>query len=180
MSVGHETRKEMWKCLIMWELEVTCRTVWVSNVLSQWWSTNHRLACTGKSRASRSREVIAPLCLAAMKPHLCPLSKHLCPLSKHLCPLTKNWFGFWVLENKLVTNQSRGSRVWQKASKVYMKVLRQQGLFSLQEGRGKENLNAVLHLKEKEERARVFSEVHCKRLKLRQWQVAARKISIWN
>lgn len=158
MSVGHKTRKEMRKCLIMWALGVTCRAVWVSNVPSQWWSANHGLACTSKSRASRSREMIAPLCLAAVKPHLCPLSK--------------NWFSFEFRR-----------RQWQSKAEGIEGVpegAEATGLVQPAEGRGKENLNAVLHLKEKEERARVFSEIHCKRLKLQQWQVTARKISIWN
>lgn len=39
--------------------------------------------------------------------------------------------------NKILTTQSRGSGVWRKASKRYMEVLRQQGLFSLRKGKVK-------------------------------------------
>lgn len=66
-----------------------------------------------------------------MKPHVSPLSRR------------ESSFEFCV------THQSRGNRVWKEASKMYMKAT---GLVqpSPAEGKGKENLNAVLNLKAEE------------------------------
>ena len=64
-------------------------------------------------------------------------------------------------------NQSRGSSLAEGIEDVH-EGAEAAGLVQPAGGKGKENFKSVLHLKEKEERVRLFSEIHCKRLRLQQ------------